>query len=91
MRRVHVLVRGTVQGVGYRYSMRGVAEAAGVAGWVRNRPDGSVESEVEGAPAAVDAVLAWMAAGPPGAHVDEIATVAIDSVGERGFEVRSTG
>ena len=54
MRRVHVIVGGEVQGVGYRYTMRMVAREAGVAGWVRNRRDGSVEAEIEGAPGQVD-------------------------------------
>lgn len=45
VRRVHVTVRGRVQGVGCRESMRVAAERAGVSGWVRNRPDGRVEAE----------------------------------------------
>ena len=53
--RAHLLIRGRVQGVWYRGSMENEAERLGVAGWVRNRPDGSVEAEVEGAPEAVDA------------------------------------
>lgn len=69
MKRVHVVVRGDVQGVGYRYTMRMVAREAGVTGWVRNRRDGTVEAEFEGTPAQVDEVLAWMADGPPGAAV----------------------
>src|SRR5688572_21726444 len=69
MRRVHVIVRGEVQGVGYRYTMRMVARGAGVTGWVRNRRDGSVEAEFEGTPEQVDEVLAWMAEGPPGSAV----------------------
>ena len=69
-----MIVRGDVQGVGYRYTMRIVAREAGVAGWVRNLRDGSVEAEVEGTDAAVDEVLSWMAEGPPGSRV-ESATV----------------
>ena len=61
MRRVHVTVRGEVQGVGYRYTMRMVAREAGVAGWVRNLRDGSVEAEIEGSAEQVDEVVAWMA------------------------------
>ena len=57
MRRVHVVVRGEVQGVGYRYTMRIVAREAGAAGWVRNRRDGTVEAEVEGTDAQADEVL----------------------------------
>ena len=91
MRRVHVTVRGDVQGVGYRYTMRIVAREAGVAGWVRNRRDGSVEAEVEGTPAQVDEVLSWMAEGPPGSRVEQATVTDAATTGERGFEVRPTG
>ena len=91
MRRVHVTVRGDVQGVGYRYTMRMVAREAGVAGWVRNRPDGSVEAEVEGMPGQVDEVLAWMADGPPGSLVESATVTDAAPTGERGFEVRPSG
>jgi acylphosphatase len=88
MKRVHVIVSGDVQGVGYRYTMRMVARDAGVAGWVRNRSDGTVEAEVEGAPAQVDEVLAWMAQGPPGARVDAARVTDAEPAGERDFRVR---
>ncbi|MFK4838080.1 acylphosphatase, partial [Microbacterium sp. ZW T2_14] len=63
---------------------------AGAAGWVRNRRDGSVEAEVEGTPAQVDEVLAWMADGPPGAHVEEATVADAEATGEHGFEVLPT-
>ena len=88
MRRAHVIVSGDVQGVGYRYTMRMIADDAGVAGWVRNRRDGTVEAEVEGTPSQVDAVLAWMAEGPPGSRVDTAQVTDAAPTGERGFEVR---
>ena len=88
MRRVGVVVRGTVQGVGYRFSLRVVAERAGVSGWVRNRADGSVEAELQGAPSEVDTVLAWMAEGPPGARVDSRDVTDLEPEGTQGFEVR---
>lgn len=87
MRRVHVTVSGEVQGVGYRYTMRMIAREAGVAGWVRNRRDGTVEAEVEGTPERVDAVLAWMAEGPPGSQVDAARVVEASPSGATGFEV----
>lgn len=90
MRRVQVTVRGDVQGVGYRYTMRMVARETGVAGWVRNRRDGTVEAEVEGTPAQVDEVLAWMAEGPPGARVESATVTDAAPTGESGFEVRPT-
>ncbi|WP_106814750.1 acylphosphatase [Microbacterium timonense] len=90
MRRVHVTVTGEVQGVGYRYTMRIVAREAGVAGWVRNRRDGSVEAEIEGSATQVDEVLAWMAEGPPGARVESAAVAEITARGEPGFDVLPT-
>jgi acylphosphatase len=87
MRRVHILVRGEVQGVGYRYTMRIVAREAGVAGWVRNLRDGSVEAEIEGTDAQVDEVLAWMAAGPPGSRVTGATVTDAAPTGGRGFDV----
>ncbi len=90
MRRVQVTVTGDVQGVGYRYTMRMVAEEAGVSGWVRNRRDGTVEAEVEGTPEQIDEVLAWMAEGPPGSRVDAASVADLAPSGERGFEVRVT-
>ncbi|MGN8025225.1 acylphosphatase [Microbacterium sp. 22242] len=88
MRRVHVEVAGEVQGVGYRYTMLMVARQAEVSGWVRNRHDGRVEAEVEGADARVDEVLAWMARGPRGARVRAIDTTELAPVGDTGFDVR---
>ncbi|MCD9153600.1 acylphosphatase [Aeromicrobium duanguangcaii] len=88
MRRVHVIVRGLVQGVGYRWSTRLVARQNGVTGWVRNLDDGSVEAELQGAPAQVDAVLEWMAEGPPGAHVDSVDASDLAPTEHGGFTVR---
>ncbi|MTB87817.1 acylphosphatase [Aeromicrobium senzhongii] len=88
MRRVHVVVRGLVQGVGYRWSTRIAAEQAGVSGWVRNRADGSVEAELEGEPAQVDAVLAWMAEGPPGGQVESVDVRDLATTESHGFTVR---
>lgn len=90
MKRVHVLVRGEVQGVGYRYTAKMTADEAGVTGWVRNRRDGSVEAEVQGSAAAVDEMLAWMAQGPPGGRVDAAQVDDRDAVDESGFQVRAT-
>ncbi|WP_137843156.1 acylphosphatase [Microbacterium sp. 2FI] len=90
MRRVHVIIDGDVQGVGYRYTMRIVAREAGVAGWVRNLRDGSVEAEFEGTAAQVDEVLAWMADGPPGSRVADATVTDAEPVGGAGFEVLPT-
>lgn len=87
-----LLIRGLVQGVGYRWSMVEEARRLGVAGWVRNRHDGSVEAVVCGAPAAVDRLVEWARRGPRGARVDSVEVVdAVESVDlMNGFEQRPT-
>lgn len=67
-------IRGRVQGVGFRYAMVEAAAERGIAGWVRNRRDGSVEAIVQGSPAAVEAIVAWAHHGPRGARVDQVET-----------------
>lgn len=69
MKRVHAIVRGRVQGVGFRATTAHEARRLGVAGWVRNRLDGTVEVLAEGDDAAVDRLAAWLKQGPRGAHV----------------------
>jgi acylphosphatase len=89
-----VIVRGTVQGVGFRYSARQAARRLGLTGWVRNRADGAVELEAEGPAAAVDELLAWLSSGPPGASVESMDVVELgvpDAEAPAGawFEIRS--
>lgn len=84
-------VGGEVQGVGYRYTLRHVAQRAGATGWVRNLHDGRVEAEIEGTDAAVDVVLAWMAEGPPGGRVTAAQVADTAPIGGTGFEVRRDG
>lgn len=86
--RVRVVASGGVQGVWYRQSCLEQARAAGVAGWVRNHPDGTVEAELEGTAGAVEAVVAWMRVGPPRATVTGLAVEDLAPVGVHGFEVR---
>lgn len=69
MIRRRLVVHGTVQGVGYRWSLSREASRLGVAGWVRNRPDGTVEAVAEGTDDAVAALVAWCRSGPDGAQV----------------------
>jgi len=67
-----VVVHGLVQGVFFRDSCRREAERHGVAGWVRNEPDGSVGALFEGAADAVEAMVRWCHEGPPRARVDRV-------------------
>jgi len=68
-------VLGRVQGVGFRWFVRQQARRWGVRGWVRNRPDGSVEIAAAGSPEALDGLLAAVHRGPPGAEVVEARTL----------------
>ena len=87
MRRVRVIVSGHVQGVFFRTSCARMADRRGVAGWVRNRDDGSVEAVFEGSPVAVDALVAWCRSGPRGAVVAEVESSDEAPTGERGFRI----
>lgn len=77
--RLHVVVRGRVQGVGFRWFVRQAARQRNLAGWVRNSDDGSVEVHAEG----TDAEIAWLrselAKGPEGAAVDIVEELAGDA------------
>lgn len=87
--RAHLVVRGRVQGVWYRGSMQEEAERLRVGGWVRNRPDGTVEAEIEGERTDVDALIDWTRHGPPGARVRDVAVEWITPTGAQGgFAVR---
>ena len=68
----HLVIRGRVQGVGYRAFVEDAALDHGLAGWVRNRRSGAVEAVCAGSPAAIDAVVQACRRGPPGARVDSI-------------------
>jgi acylphosphatase len=82
-----VIVSGLVQGVGFRYSLAGRAEARGVSGWVRNRPDGSVEAVLEGPDTEVEALVDWCRAGPRGARIDRVEVHEEEPSGLRGFAI----
>ena len=83
--RRRLLISGRVQGVGFRWSCRRMAESQGVAGWCRNLPDGRVEVCLEGDPAAVERAVAWCRGGPPHALVTAVDVISETPRGERGF------
>jgi acylphosphatase len=68
------IIRGRVQGVGFRAWTVSAARARGLSGWVRNRPDGTVEMLAAGPEAEVSALLAEVADGPPSARVSDVET-----------------
>jgi acylphosphatase len=82
------VVHGRVQGVFFRDTCERTATGLGVAGWVRNRSDGTVEVVAEGERAAVDRLLAWCREGPPRARVDRLDVHDEPVAAERGFRVR---
>ncbi|MEW5739339.1 MAG: acylphosphatase [Myxococcota bacterium] len=76
-RSVHLVVKGLVQGVCYRATAQDEARGLGLAGWVRNLPNGDVEARAQGDAAKVDAFVAWCRRGPEEARVE---SVSVDDV-----------
>lgn len=87
--RVRLRIHGHVQGVFFRVHARQRAQALGLAGWVRNREDGTVEAVAEGDPQAVRQFVAWARRGPPSALVERV-DVETEPPGEEGsgFRIR---
>jgi acylphosphatase len=85
--RKRVVVHGRVQGVFFRDTIRRLAQQRGVAGWVRNNPDGTVEAVLEGDEDAVDALVAFCREGPRGASVERVDVYEEEPEGVRGFDV----
>ena len=88
MSRVHVRIRGRVQGVFFRAEAQARAESLGVGGWIRNAEDGSVEAAFEGDEERVESMVDWCRRGPAGARVDEVEVEPEEPTGETGFHVR---
>ncbi|MEB3331929.1 MAG: acylphosphatase [Synechococcaceae cyanobacterium] len=81
-------MRGHVQGVGYRAGCSARAHELGLHGWVRNRPDGTVEVEAEGAAQALTELRIWCEKGPPASHVMGVSSTRVPATGQDWFEIR---
>jgi acylphosphatase len=88
MIRRRVIVRGLVQGVFFRDSVRRRAATAGMSGWVRNTRDGAVEAVFEGDPDGVSQLVAYCHEGPRGARVDAVEVTDEVPEGIGGFTIR---
>jgi acylphosphatase len=86
--RRRITIKGDVQGVNFREAIRRKATEAGVAGWVTNRGDGSVEAVFEGAPEAVDQLIEFCQEGPTAATVESVDATDERPEGISGFDVR---
>lgn len=89
--RLHVTIKGRVQGVGFRYFVAENAQRLGLCGWVRNRWDGSVEVLAEGPRADLEKLLSALRRGPTSSYVNEANPQWEFASGEfTGFHVRTT-
>ncbi len=88
MKRALVVVSGVVQGVFFRTATRDRARSLGVAGWIRNVPDGRVEAAFEGDDERVDSMVEWCRRGPSGASVEQVEVEWVEPEGEVGFSIR---
>jgi acylphosphatase len=87
--RLRAVVRGEVQGVGYRWAVQRQANRLGLTGYAENLPDGSVRVEAEGAPARLDELEAFLRGGPRFAEVARLDSERVAATGEfRGFATR---
>ena len=82
---LHLMLRGLVQGVGFRWFVREEARRLGLSGWVMNRPDGAVELAATGPAAALAELRRAVADGPPAARVDELVELSPAEVGDMPF------
>jgi acylphosphatase len=86
--RRRLIVHGRVQGVGFRWAIARAAESRGVAGWVTNRADGTVEAVLEGEPEAVESVVRVSREGPRGAQVERVEVAEEEPEALSGFTAR---
>jgi acylphosphatase len=88
MLRRRVVVHGRVQGVFFRDTMRRMAQSRGVAGWVRNTHEGTVEAVFEGEPDAIESMVRWSHEGPRGATVRRVEVAEEEPEGLTEFGIR---
>ena len=88
MIRKRVVVRGRVQGVFFRDTVQQRARQRGVAGWIRNNRDGTVEAVFEGEPDAVESLVRFCSEGPRGAEVERVEVFQEEPEGLTRFDAR---
>jgi acylphosphatase len=86
-RAVEVRISGRVQGVSFRVYAAREAGRLGLAGWVRNEPDGSVAAHLEGPSDKVEQMVAWCRQGPPAAVVERVDLEDVAATGAASFEI----
>ena len=86
-RSVDLHVTGRVQGVSFRWYAAREATRLGLAGWVRNDPDGSVRAHAEGLVGSVEEFVAWCRQGPPAARVDDVTVTEVEASAATSFEI----
>jgi acylphosphatase len=91
MIRIHVLITGQVQGVGYRLATAQQATQLGLSGWVQNLPDGRVEAVFEGDRPSVEQMVQWCHQGPPTATVEAVSAIEEPPQGLTEFRLRRRG
>lgn len=88
MKRIHAIVHGTVQGVGFRYATKAEADRLGVTGWVRNVGSDRVEAEIQGDERQVDDMRDWLRHGPPSAVVERVDATSVGVIdGDATFRI----
>jgi acylphosphatase len=87
VKRALVVVRGSVQGVFFRAETRDRARSLGLAGWIRNAPDGTVEAAFEGDDELVESMVEWCRRGPAGARVEDVDVAWVEPEGAEGFSI----
>ena len=86
--RARVVIRGRVQGVFFRAEAGERARSLGLAGWVQNTPDGTVEAVFQGDRDRVESMIAWCRRGPAAANVEDVEVEWMEVHDERGFATR---